>query len=84
MAAVASGNHQPGTIRIVIDPEITIERVAVEADPRLPNRGRRQRRQLLAQEGTNADEVIGRDLSRRIRIDAAAAAVMTDLQCSVR
>src|SRR6185436_13094736 len=83
VTAVACGNDQARAPGIVIDQEISVEAVAVEAKPGLANRRICQSRQLLAKELADPPLVISGNRSRGIRIHRMPAAVMTDLQGAV-
>src|SRR5437762_2318737 len=80
VAAVACGNEEPRPRRVFIDPEVAVERVAIEAQASRSDRRTGQRSKMPPKELPEQIGFLSEHRPRCIRIDPTAGAVMSDLQ----
>ena len=78
--AIARRHDEPGASRVVIDPEVAVERVAIQAESAATDGGLRERRQVLAQETPEPGRSPSEGRARLIRVHAATGRMMSDLQ----
>ena len=79
VAAVAGGDDEARPLGVVVDPEVAVERVAIEAQAAVDDRRVRERRKVAAKERAHSRLLRRQHVPGGVRFDAPSRAVMADL-----
>ena len=83
VTASAGCDNKAGSLRILTDPEISIEAVTIQTDARTDDRCIRQLGKGVTEEGPSELQVLRRDFTASIGVHGSTVGVVTELESAV-